>query len=83
MKSTQPVDKKRSVTPDDETENAISHYYIFSFPTALAVKAGGWKVWHYQYFHLLTSWPRLNCEGHCHRYLEIGSESEGVGDFCL
>lgn len=48
---------------------------IFSFRTALAVKAASsWQVWCYQYFHSLTSWPRLNREGHCHRYLEIGSE---------
>lgn len=78
--------KKRTVTPDDEiTESGILHYlfFSFSFPTAPAVKAeGGWQVWHYQYFHLLTSWLWLNCEGHCHRYLEIGSENEGE-DFSL
>lgn len=55
----------------------IYNIFILSFPTARAVKAvGGWQVWHYQYFHLLTSLSRLNCD--IHKYLEISSELRGV-----
>ena len=69
------LERKRSSTLDGEiSENAILQYCVFYFHCFFC--EGGER---YLYSHSLSSQPQLNCEGHCHGYLEIASEREREG----
>lgn len=54
--------------------NIYNIFILFSHFSCCEV--GGWQIWHYQYFHLLTSLSLLNCD--TQKYLEISPELWGV-----